>query len=161
MFSDRRRGLKILLLGLFLAASCVYAQFSSRELDYEDCLADPEKYAGAEVWVGRDLTIGAVEPGRFRVRGPGEEFSVEVPGGTEGLGLRTGDYFQAITVFRPRDGGGYLELREIRTAPRRRLKILVSVLPVLLVGLLLVRCLRWKNGFLAWKDAPGEVRRDA
>ena len=51
-------------------------------------------------------------------------------------GLRTNDYIDAVVVFHKE---GYLELKEIYVRKMRRLKIAISVLPVLLVMWLVLR----------------------
>jgi len=155
VFSDRFRILKISALLLFILASCLAAQLAFHELTLEECLAAPAAYDGRRVPVALGVTLGRIEPQRFWVSGGPAEFAVEVPGGTAGLNLRSGDFFQAVTVFRRSDTGGYLELEEIRPAPLRRLKIVVSVLPVLLVAVLLVRSIRLERGFLVLRGDSG------
>jgi len=152
MFSDRYLRLKIVLLLVFVAIACLYSQLSFDELTYQECLDNPARYDGALVPISLDVTLGKIEPERFWVHNQGDGFPVEVPGGTAPHNLREGDFFQATAIFHQLGNGGYLELDRIRTAPLRRLKIAVSVLPVLLVVVLLARWIRLEKWRLVVRD---------
>jgi len=154
VFSDRGRVLKMAALALLLVAFCAHSQAVFYEPTLAECLSDPAAFDGTVVPVASGATLGPIAADRFRVHSIDGDFSVSVPGGTSGLGLREGDYFYALTVFRNRPGGGELELTAVQTAPLRRMKIAVSALPVLLAAVLLARVLRWRKGafYVAGED---------
>ncbi len=153
MFSDRHRILKIVLLAIALAGLIFYARTAKVELTLSQCLTDPGLYDGREVPVGLEAKVVEVRPDRLRISQLGGLIDVKVPPGFDSIvprgtrleDLQPGQFVQARTVFHR---GGYLELRELRVASLRKIKILVSILPVLLVAVWLARSLRWRKGGL-------------
>lgn len=160
MFSNRYRIIKILGISLLLIFLAWYSNRQNQFLTLADCLRDPARYDGAEVSCFLEPRILEVQEsylllsqpdGPLKIQIP-EEFDGIFPEGTEISDLKPGDSLEAITVFRRE---GYLELKAIRGAPLRRLKILVSIIPVLIVGFILLRTVRWREGFLVMPaDAP-------
>ena len=149
MFSDRFRAVKIVSLCFVLVGLCFYAHRARRELTLPLCLADPVQFDGAEVPLYVDARILQIEPGRLLVSQPGGPVTVVLPPESPPLEAYPGEYLEARTVFRRE---GYLELQQIRTAPLRKLKIAVSVVPIILVAGLLRRSLRWEKGRLVMKE---------
>lgn len=143
MFSDRYRVLKIALLSLGIAALAFSARFwESAGPDYRRCLAEPESCDGQLIPFFIDARIIRIEPDRLVISQPEGEVVIRVPGGTASIGGKPGDYLEARAIFHRE---GWLELEAIQVAPLRRLKIAVSLLPVLAVAYLLFKTIGWKD----------------
>ncbi len=116
-------------------------------------MRDPARYQGAEVSNFLEPRILEVDDRRLLISQPDGPLEIRIPEGFDGVfpegaeiaDLQPGDSLEAVTVFRL---PGYLELKAIRGAPLRRLKIVLSIIPVLLVGFILSRTVRWRQGFL-------------
>ena len=148
MFSDQHRILKLTLIILTLIGFSLSVQFGKPGLTYRQCLSDPETFDGKEIPIYIDARIIRIEPTRLIISQPEGPVAVRVPGGTGWIKGKPGDYLEALVVFHRE---GYLELKAIQTAPLRKIKIAVSILPVLVVAALLIRTVRWEKGRLVMK----------
>ena len=149
MFSERYRLLRIILLFVALIGLLVYACRERGDLTFDRCRAEPVRFDGAEVPLYVDTRLLKIEPDRILVSQPGGEVTVMVPAEKRPVKAHPGEYIEALTIFHKE---GYLELYEIRTAPLRKLKILVSIPPVLLIAVLLIQSLRWEKGRLVIQE---------
>jgi hypothetical protein len=153
MFSNRYRSVKILGILLLLLSLAWYSNRENRFLTFAECMRDPTRYQGAEVYNFLEPRILEVDEKRLIISQPDGPLEIRIPEGFDGVfpegaeisDLKPGDSLEAVTVFRL---PGYLELKAIRGAPLRRLKIVLSIIPVLLVGFILLRTVRWRKGFL-------------
>ncbi|MDP8235721.1 MAG: hypothetical protein P9M08_05015 [Candidatus Erginobacter occultus] len=153
MFSNRYRSVKILGILLLFPSLAWYSNRENRFLSFAECMRDPTRYQGAEVSNFLEPRILDVDDRRLLISQPDGPLEIRIPKGFDGVfpegaeiaELKPGDSLEAVTVFRL---PGYLELKAIRGAPLRRLKIVLSILPVLLVGFILLRTVRWRKGFL-------------
>ena len=148
MFSDRHRTLKMTLIILTLIGFSLSVQFGKPGRTYRQCLADPETFDGKEIPIYIDARIIRIAPTCLIISQPEAPVVVRVPGGTGGIEGSPGDFVEAQTIFRKQ---GYLELKAIRTAPLRKIKIAVSVIPVVAVAALLIRTVRWEKRRLVLK----------
>lgn len=151
MFSDRYRLLKIILICIALIGLLFYAYGKRKDLTLARCRTDPVRFAGAEVPLYVDSRLLEIEPDRILVSQPGGDVTVMVPAEKRPVKARPGEHIEAITIFRRE---GYLELKKIRTAPLRKLKIVISIPPLLLLAFLLIKSLRWEKGRLVIKESP-------
>ena len=157
MFSNRYRKIKILGISLLLIFLAWYSNRQNQFLTLADCLRDPAKYDGAEVSSFLEPRVLEVQESYLLLSQPDGPLKIQIPEGFDGVfpegtkisDLEPGDSLEAITVFHQE---GYLELKAIRGAPLRQLKILVSIIPVLLVGFILLRTVRWQKGFLVMRS---------
>jgi hypothetical protein len=149
VFSDRHRILKIVLIALaVIGLSWSVRLWEAEGPDYRQCLAEPDACDGREIPFYIDARIVRVQPDRLIITQPEGPVEIRIPAGMGGIRGKPGDYLEALAVFHKESG---LELRAIQTAPLRKIKIAVSVLPVLALVFLLWRTIRWKNGRLEIK----------
>ncbi len=153
MFSNRYRTIKILGISLLLLFLAWYSHRQNHFLSLAECLEDPVKYDGTEVSHFLEPRVIAIGESRLLISQPGGPLEIRIPEGFDGVfpegakisDLEPGDSLEAVTVFRR---PGYLELTAIRGAPLRKFKIALSIIPVLAVGFILLRTVRWREGFL-------------
>jgi len=153
MFSDRCRVIKIGGILFLLILLAWYSNRRNRYPTFADCLREPGRYAGEEISIYMEPRVIEVTGGHILISQPDGPVEVRIPEGFDGVfpegaklsDLEPGDSLEAVAVFRL---PGYLELKAVRGAPLRRWKILLSILPVILVGLILLRTIRWRKGFL-------------
>lgn len=157
MFSDRYRGVKI---GGIIFSLLLLAWYSDRQNQFPtlaDCLREPERFAEREIditleprviEVGERHILVSQPDGPLEIRVP-EDFDGVYPAGAKLADLNPGDSLEAVTVFRL---PGYLELKAIRGSPLRRLKVALSIIPVLAVGFILLRTVRREKGFLVMQS---------
>jgi len=149
VFSDRHRALKIILIALAVIGLVLSVRFWADEgPGYQQCLADPDSCDGREIPFFIDARIVRIDPERIVISQPEGPVEIRVPKGMGEIRGKPGDYLEALAVFH-KEGG--LELKALQLAPLRRIKIAVSIIPVLGVAYLLLKTIRWKNGRLEIK----------
>lgn len=130
------------LLGLV-----VYGKMANPAVTLQMCLRQPSRYDGQVIQVGAEATVVAIRQDGFVIRQMGK--TIPVIGGNEGIVI--GDFVSLIATFH---STGFLELHESYVARYRRLKILVSILPVLLIGYLFFKRYKFsvKQGLFYSRD---------
>lgn len=131
------------------------------------CLSDPERFDGTEVPIYMEARVIEVDPGCLRVSQPDgplnliipPRFSGLVPPGATMEEIKPGQSLAAVAVFRR---PGYLELKRLRVAPLRQVKIIISIFPAVIVLILLIGSIRWEKGRLVMKEVTKvtKVRSD-
>ncbi len=153
MFSDRYRPVKIAGLILALVFLGWLSNRQTRRLTFAECLRDPERYSGAEVIIYQEPRLIKINEHRLVVSNPEGPIEIRIPPGFAGVvppgarltDLKPGDSLEAVTVFRR---PGDLELKAIRGSPLRGLKVMVSIVPVIFVGIFLFRSIGREGSFL-------------
>jgi hypothetical protein len=102
----------------------------------EECLSAPKRFDGATLKLGNNTKAGTVRKNSFELLSGVNR--ITVMGSVEGL--KTDDYVDIVTIFHKQ---GYLELKEIYVRKLRRLKIFLSIFPVLLLPCLILRQYRF------------------
>ncbi len=100
------------------------------------CLNDPLRYDGKEIGVGTEATVVEILADGFLLRQMGQTIRVE--GNSQNAS--PGDFVRLSAVFHRQ---GYLELRHLYVAKGRRLKIVLSIIPALLVLFLVLKTYRF------------------
>ncbi len=157
MFSDRYRIAKIIGLVTILLLLAWYADSAQQPLTFSECRENPEEYAGREVPIFLEARVLGVTPDCLRVSQITGTIDIIIPAGFKGMvssfnsleDIKPGQSLEAITIFRL---PGYLELKELRIAPLRPLKIIVSIFPAIIVLIILLASLRWEKGRLVVKE---------
>ena len=135
------RGLWILLLCLILAGLLVYAYFVNPIVTLPMILDNPEEYDGKVVRLGTEATVYERLPDGFVLSQMGRK--IRALGNPENADA--GDFVQIKAVFHKE---GHLDLMRIYVAKRRRLKVIVSIWPALLVLFLVIKTYAFdKKGF--------------
>jgi len=129
-YLSHKRRLSISALFLVLFCLVLYGYRSKDPVDLRACLDDPLKYDGRIIGVGAEATMFKLLPDGFLIREMGRTF--RVVGDPQDASV--GDFVVMRAIFHKE---GYLELVKLRVAKKRRLKILVSIPPALLVLFLL------------------------
>jgi hypothetical protein len=118
---------------LFLS---LYTHFKHPWIDLEKCLKDPERYHGREVTDFREPRIGEIKADGF-ILNQRNGSSIFVKADT--TGLEQGAYIGLIARFHK---DGYLKAIKYRIAKKRKMKIVISIIPVIIVAILLITSFR-------------------
>jgi len=161
MFSDRYRKTKIIGLIVILGILAWYSDAAQQPLTLSECLNNPELYEGVEVPVSLEARVMDLTPNRLRVSQITGPVEITIPPRFSGMvssyssldDVKPGQSMEAITVFRL---PGYLELKKLRIAPLRPLKIILSIFPAIIVLIILIISIRWENGRLVVKEVSRE-----
>lgn len=159
MFSDRYRTIKIVGLIAILSLMAWYSDAARQPLTFSECLDNPEHYQGREVPIFLEARVLGITPDYLRVSQITGSIDIFIPHRFKGMvssfdsleDIKPGQSLEAVTVFRL---PGHLELKELRIAPLRPLKIIVSIIPAIIVLVILITSLRWEKGRLVMKEAP-------
>jgi len=133
------RWILILLLFITVCGLGYYNTRTSPWISVADCLEDPEAYDGKLVTRYREPLIGEIFADGFQLIQKNAP-SIRVYADT--TGLISGKFVGMRAVFHKQ---GYIEVRSLHVAKRRRYKIWISVLPVFLVGFLCLKTFRWNQ----------------
>ncbi len=144
MNSMRAGGILALLLAL--TALVYYGYLHYPGITLRMCVEDPLRYDGRAIGVGTETTVAALFADGFLIHHMGDTFRVlGDPGDAE-----PGDFIQMRAVFHCE---GYLELQRLHVAKYRRLKIIVSIAPVVLVAFLFLKHYRFNWGRCLFYEA--------
>ena len=144
--SDRNRWILIFGLLLVLAILVWYGYHFRPKMTLKMCLDDPLRYDGKEIGVWAESKVVELLPDGFLVKEM--SYTIRVVGDPQNAS--PGDYVRMRAVFHKE---GYLELKRLYVAKEKRLKIVVSIVPVLLVLFLLFKTYRfdWSRMFFREK----------
>lgn len=133
LFSSRYIFLKLSLTVAVVALSCLYSYtYGPRQnIYYSDCLDHPAQCEGKRVLAVVGIVTSVEEKG-FKMSVAGGEITVK----GKPAGISNGKYLDVAGVFR---GKGYMELEDYHLYLERKIKIYVSVIPVIVVGWLLAK----------------------
>ncbi len=143
MFSDRYRKTKIFGLIIVLGLLAWYSDAARQTLTLSECLENPELYAGREVPIFLEARVLGITPDCLKVSQITGPIDIVIPPRFSGMvssfasleDIKPGQSLEAVTLFRL---PGYLELKELRIAPLRPLKIIVSIFPAIIVFIILI-----------------------
>ena len=128
-----KRSLLLSLLFILLICLSFYGKYHHPWLNLQNCLDNPQEYDGHLITSYSEPMIGRIYSDGFQLIQKNLP-SIEVISDT--TGLIQGKYVGLKAVFHKE---GYLTAVSIRVAYKRKYKIWISVIPVLLVGLFLMR----------------------
>lgn len=129
MFTNKYYGLKLSILIIWILSMCSYSHLRNPgSVSLQDCLEDPERFDKVVLTFGTNSKAGKVKKDRFELI-TNDGTKVTVFGSAKGL--RENEYIDLETIFHKE---GYFELKKIYVRKLRRLKIILSILPVLLVA---------------------------
>ena len=145
----------LLILGLL----AWYSDAAQQPLTLLECLENPERYEGVEVPIFLEARVMDLTPDRLRISQITGPLEITIPPRFNGMvssyssldDVKPGQSLEAITVFRL---PGYLELKNLRIAPLRPLKIIFSIFPAIIVLVILIISIRWEKGRLVVKEVP-------
>ncbi len=129
------RPLRIFIYSISLILLVLYGRYFHPFVTLQMCLANPEEYDGFTIDVGNEAVIGEVFQDGFSIEQMGQR--VRVFGPTEVA--RPGEFITLNAVFHRE---GFLVVKEMRVAERRRTKIWLSVFPVLVICFIFLRRFR-------------------
>lgn len=141
------RWILTLVLVLILVGLVYYGYRNNPSVGLQVCLDNPLGYDGREIGVGTEATVVRRLTDGFIVKELGRTIRVE--GNPQEAS--PGDFVRMRGVFHKE---GYLELKQLYVAKQRRLKILISIVPVLFVLVLFFRTYRfdWRRLLFTEKD---------
>ena len=146
----RNRFIVIIALLITLIALALYTVHSHPWISIEECLQNPDEFDGELVTHYHEPMIGEMFSDGFQLLQPNRP-PIRVIADT--TGLIQGKFLALRAIFHKE---GYLEVVALHVSRNRRYKIGLSVLPVLFVGLLLIRFYR-----IDWKQCQIELRKNA
>lgn len=132
----RKRWVLISGLVLLLIVLAYYGYRYNPRVNLSMCLNDPLKYDCHEISIETEAKVFERLPDGFILQEMGH--TIRVKGDPQNVS--PGDYVQLKAIFHKE---GYLGLKHLYVAKGRRLKILVSIAPVVLVLFLLFRTYRF------------------
>ena len=143
----RNRWVRIFGLILILAGLIHYGYRFNPEINLSKCLIDPARYDGREVAVRPEAKVIKRLPDGFVLQVMGH--IIRVKGDPQNISQ--GDYVVMRAIFHKE---GYLELKRIYVAKGRRLKILLSIVPAVLVLFLFFKIYRfnWRRMLFAERN---------
>jgi len=161
MFSDHYRKTKIIGLIAVLGILAWYSDAAQQPLTLSECLKNPERYDGVEVPISLEARVMNLTSDRLTVTQMTGPVEITIPPRFNGMvssyssldDVKPGQSLEAITVFRR---PGYLELKNLRIAPLRPLKIILSIFPAIIVLVILIISIRWENGRLVVREVSGQ-----
>ena len=101
-------------------------------LTYGECLLNPEKYDGRELIVKNEAITGEIFKDTFEIQQ--NNTKIMAIGATDNL--KSNEYISLRATFHKE---GYLTVKELHLHRYRRLKIVISIVPVFLVGWIFFR----------------------
>jgi len=133
MFTNEYRAQKVIALSFVVILFCIYNHNRpATTLNYHECLLDPNKYDGSELIVKNEAIIGEIFEDKFEILQNNKKIMVR--GATESL--KSNEFVSLRATFHKE---GYLTVKEIHVHRYRRLKIAISILPVMIVGWIFFR----------------------
>ncbi|NIA30166.1 MAG: hypothetical protein GWP06_09675 [Actinobacteria bacterium] len=126
------RIMQVLVLALVLLALSLYGKYFDPTITLQMCLQNPQKYDGALIEIGTETTVREILADGFTIEQMGKV--VKVVGKTDNI--FPNEFVSLQVVFHK---GPWLELKKSHIAKYRRVKIAVSVIPVLFVFVLFFR----------------------
>lgn len=121
------RTIILLVIGITLISLSFYSAHFHPWIELKDCLQNPQKYDGQLVTSYKEPMIGEIYPDGFQLIQK-QVTSIRVYSDT--TGLSTGEYVGIRAVFHKE---GYLVATNLKIARNRRVKIWISVIPVLII----------------------------
>ena len=127
---------RIFIWLLFLIFFMIWGKINFPYVTLKDCLREPRKYNGYTITIGTETTVNKITSRGFYIKYLGKFFYVQ------GLAdnLHVNEFVTLRAKFTSPDR---LELVDLRPAKYRRIKILASVLPVIVILLLFLRAYRF------------------
>ncbi|MBN1559267.1 hypothetical protein JW998_03410 [candidate division KSB1 bacterium] len=131
----RYRLLRVAVYFSSLVLLVLYGRFFHPFVTLQMCLADPEKYDGVTIHVGNEAVIVEVLPDGFSLEQLGRRVRVLGP-----RDVRVGEFIILNAVFHKE---GWLEVKRMRIAEKRRAKIWLSVFPAVFICIYFVARFRF------------------
>jgi len=134
ILSNKHRIKKLLIFILIIVLLSLYSHVKRPEssLTFNECLQNPEKYDRHVIYIRNEAKIGKVFDNKFEII-QGENKFMAFGSSPD---LRENDYITAKATFFKK---GYIKIEKSHVHKYRRIKIAISVIPVLLIIFLFLR----------------------
>jgi len=138
MFTNKYRTQRIIALSLIISLFCIHSHRNRPEiaLTFRECLLSPEKYDNRELIVKNEAKTGEIFKDKFEILQGDDKITVVGP--TEEL--KRNEFVTMRATFHKE---GFLTVKEMHVHRFRRLKMVISILPVILVGWIFFRRYRF------------------
>jgi len=114
-----------------------YGKTRNPTITLQMCLNDPAAFDSTLIEISAETVVTKITPTGFVIRQMGRQ----VPVIGQNKGIRVNEFISLLAVFHKE---GWLELVRFHIAKKRRLKIVVSILPVPIVLLIFFRQYRFR-----------------
>lgn len=135
----RKRIAVLFSLGLGIIGLCVYSGTAHPWFTTTDCAKNPDKFDGRRIEHFSEPKVGEIHGDGFILIQKGKP-SIRVLADTTGL---VSNHFIGLSAVYHKEG--YLEAVTLVMASKRRYKMWLSVIPVIIVGVLLLRNICWNR----------------
>lgn len=130
---QKRRLFRILLYITILTGLIIYGKRNFPETTLHMCLKEPQRYDGVTLTIGNEAIVHQLTADGFIIKQMGELIPVK---SSKTASLEPGVFVNSIAVFHKE---GWLEAKQVRVMKYRRIKIGVSILPVIIITVLFFR----------------------
>ncbi|MDZ7723133.1 MAG: hypothetical protein U5R06_10095 [candidate division KSB1 bacterium] len=131
------RLIRITIYIAVLTGLILYGYIHIPDITLQMCLQDPDRYDGTTITVGNEATVKNLTHDGFIIKQRGRLIPVNSARVND---LKPGVFINFSAVFHK---PGWLQAKEIHIMKQRRLKIWVSVIPVIVVVILFFRHFRF------------------
>jgi len=128
------RLISIIILLIIISMLCMYTGITHPWLNIKECLEHPEKYDGKLITEYWEPQIGTIYSDGFQLK---QLHAPSIRVICDTSGLKTGKYVGMKAYFKKQ---GYLVAEKAIVADKREYKIWISVIPVLIILVLFIRC---------------------
>ena len=135
----------LVLLPLVMISLSVFGERHDPSINLRMCLQDPLQYDLQMITVGTETTVKKIEIDHFVISQMGKELIVygQCPG------IHENDFIQLVGIFHKE---GWLELKSCYIARYRRIKIWISIFPIIWVAVLFFKEWRWQWKSMCWRS---------
>ena len=131
------RLIRIIIYIAALTGLILYGNSHFPAITLQMCLENPARYDGTSITVGNEATVHKVTNDGFIIKQQGQLIPVK---SARIKGLRPGVFINFSAVFHK---PGWLQAGEVYVMKQRRIKIWVSVIPVIMIVILFFRHFRF------------------
>lgn len=124
------RAIRIIIYSTILAGLIVYGKLYFPATTLQMCLQNPEIHDGKTINIGNEATVQKLTKDGFIIRQLGRTIPVK---SSTVESLKPGVFINFTAVFHKE---GWLEAKQVHVMKKRRVKIWISVLPVIVIFIL-------------------------
>lgn len=139
------RWIQICGLLILLALLVLYGYRENPFVTLRMCLGDPHQYDGQEINIAQEATVAQLLTNGFLLRQMDQIIRVQ----GDSQNASPGDYVRMKAIFHKEN---YLELKRLYVAKGRRLKMIVSVVPVMYILFLFFKTYRFDCFDMLFKE---------
>ena len=134
----------LLLLPVVMILLSIHGQRNDPSINLRKCLQDPIRFDLQTITIGTETTVKKIEDDHFVISQIGADLKIF---GTCPE-MRENDFVQLVGVFHKE---GWLELESCYVARYRRIKIWISIFPIIFVGVIFLKEWRWQWSTMSWR----------